>query len=386
MPSALYGPLDLIKNELRNAAIQNLGAAPAGPVKGQVYYDTSNNTLFWWDGTIWQSAKQALLSYGASTAETTFGTSKSDGVATTVARADHTHGNPTHDAAAHSAIPISALAAAAGAVSLGSNLITNLATPVSGTDATNKNYVDNTAQGLDAKASVRAATTANIANLATGAPNTLDGVTLAVNDRVLVKDQSTPSANGIYTITTLGTGANGVWARATDMDSWAEVPSAYVWVEQGTAQADTGWVVTADQGGTLGTTSITWVQFSGAGQITAGAGLTKSGNSLDVVAGDTSLTVAADSIVVNTGVIATVASVTAAVTGVAKKFAAPLTGTASPEVVTHGLNTRDITLTVLNGASPYTAVDVDWDATTPTTATIRYNPNLGAGYRVVCLG
>jgi hypothetical protein len=386
MPSALYGPLDLIKNELRNAAIQNLGAAPAGPVKGQVYYDTSNNTLFWWDGTIWQSAKQALLSYGASTAETTFGTSKSDGVATTVARADHTHGNPTHDAAAHSAIPISALAAAAGAVSLGSNLITNLATPVSGTDATNKNYVDNTAQGLDAKASVRAATTANIANLATGAPNTLDGVTLAVNDRVLVKDQSTPSANGIYTITTLGTGANGVWARATDMDSWAEVPSAYVWVEQGTAQADTGWVVTADQGGTLGTTSITWVQFSGAGQITAGAGLTKSGNSLDVVAGDTSLTVAADSIVVNTGVIATVASVTAAVTGVAKKFAAPLTGTASPEVVTHGLNTRDISLTVLNGASPYTAVDVDWDATTLTTATIRYNPNLGAGYRVVCLG
>jgi hypothetical protein len=386
MPSALYGPLDLVKNELRNAAIQNLGAAPAGPVKGQVYYDTSNNTLFWWDGTIWQSAKQALLSYGASTAETTFGTSKSDGVATTVARADHTHGNPTHDAAAHSAIPISALAAAAGAVSLGSNLITNLATPVSGTDATNKNYVDNTAQGLDAKASVRAATTANIANLATGAPNTLDGVTLAVNDRVLVKDQSTPSANGIYTITTLGTGANGVWARATDMDSWAEVPSAYVWVEQGTAQADTGWVVTADQGGTLGTTSITWVQFSGAGQITAGAGLTKSGNSLDVVAGDTSLTVAADSIVVNTGVIATVASVTAAVTGVAKKFAAPLTGTASPEVVTHGLNTRDISLTVLNGASPYTAVDVDWDATTLTTATIRYNPNLGAGYRVVCLG
>jgi hypothetical protein len=81
-----------------------------------------------------------------------------------------------------------------------------------------------------------------------------------------------------------------------------------------------------------------------------------------------------------------VASVTAAVTGVAKKFAAPLTGTASPEVVTHGLNTRDISLTVLNGASPYTAVDVDWDATTLTTATIRYNPNLGAGYRVVCLG
>jgi hypothetical protein len=104
------------------------------------------------------------------------------------------------------------------------------------------------------------------------------------------------------------------------------------------------------------------------------------------VAGDTSLTVAADSIVVNTAVIATVAALNSAVAGVVKKFAAGLTGTASPETVTHNLNTRDVQVTVLNGASPYTAVEVDWDATTVNTVTIRYNPNLGAGYRAVVVG
>jgi hypothetical protein len=72
--------------------------------------------------------------------------------------------------------------------------------------------------------------------------------------------------------------------------------------------------------------------------------------------------------------------------GVAKKFAAALTGTASPETVTHNLNTRDIQLTVLNGATPYTAVEVDWDASTVNTAVVRYSPNLGAGYRVVVVG
>jgi hypothetical protein len=325
MPN-VYGAIDLQKNELRQAQVQNLTSAPSGPVKGQLWFDSTNNILKWWDGTQWVNAM--------------------------------------------------------GGAGVGS--------PVNPGDAVNKLYADNLSQGLDAKASVHAATTANIANLATGAPNTLDGITLVANDRVLVKDQTTQSANGIYTVTTLGTGANGVWARATDMDTWAEVPSAYTWVEQGTAQADTGWVVTADQGGTLGTTSITWTQFSGAGQITAGAGLTKTGNSLDVVAGDTSLTVAADSVIVNTGVIATQSYVTTsigtAVTGMAKKYAAALTGTASPETVTHNLGTRDIQLTVLNGASPYTAVEVDWDATTVNSAVIRYSPNLGAGYRVCVVG
>jgi len=109
------------------------------------------------------------------------------------------------------------------------------------------------------------------------------------------------------------------------------------------------------------------------------------GNTFDVGAG-TGITVAADSVAVDTTVIATQAYVNTAVAGVTKKYATALNGTASPEVITHNLNTRDIHVTVLNGASPYTAVEVDWDATTLNTATIRYNPALGTGYRVVIIG
>lgn len=418
---AVYGAIDLQKNELRQAVIQNLASAPSSPVKGQLYFDSTGNILYWWSGTQWIAAqgaagavpadtvstqaigdspsagastlysrgdhKHGMPAFGAVTQETTFGTTKADGAAVTIARSDHTHGNPVHDAAAHSAIPLSALAAATGNINMANFQINNVGTPTANTDAVNKQYADNLAQGLDAKASVRAASTANIANLLSAAPNTLDGVSLAVGDRLLLKDQTTPATNGIYTVTTVGTGANGVWARAADMDTWAEVPSAYTWVEQGTANADTGWLSTADQGGTLNTTAIPWVQFSGAGQITAGAGLTKTANTIDFVAGDSSLTVASDSVIVNTSVIATVASVTAGLATKAGKYSAALTGTASPEVVTHNLNTRDIAdVMVINGSSPWQAVVVDWEATSVNTVTVRYNPNLGAGYRVVVTG
>lgn len=188
------------------------------------------------------------------------------------------------------------IAAPTGSVSLNSQRIVSLLDPSGAQDAATKNYVDTFAQGLDSHPSVHAATTANIANVLSGAPNTLDGVTLAANDRVLVKDQTTPAQNGIYTITTLGTGANGVWARAVDQDTWAEVPSAYVWVEMGTTQADTGWTCTSDPGGTLGTTAITWVQFSSAGTNIAGAGLTKTGNTIDVIGTANRILVNPDSI------------------------------------------------------------------------------------------
>lgn len=162
---------------------------------------------------------------------------------------------------------------------------TNVVDPVSAQDIATKNYVDAVAQGLSPKTSVRAATTATV-TLAGSAPNTIDGVTLATNDRILVKNQSTASQNGIYVVTTLGTGSNGTWTRALDMDTWVEVPGASTWVNEGTTFGDTGWVSTADTGGTLNTTAITWTQNSGLGSITAGAGLTKTGNTIDVVSGN----------------------------------------------------------------------------------------------------
>lgn len=147
--------------------------------------------------------------------------------------------------------------------------------------------VDAARTGLDVKASVRAATTANIVLSNT---QTVDGVALAVGDRVLVKDQATASENGIYIV------ASGAWTRATDFDTATEVSAGtFTFVESGTANADSGWVVSTDGVINIGTTALAFAQFSGAGQITAGNGLTKTGNTLNV-GGANGITVAADTV------------------------------------------------------------------------------------------
>jgi hypothetical protein len=129
-------------------------------------------------------------------------------------------------------------------------------TPSGSTDIANKSYVDTVAQGLDTKASVVAGTTVNITLSGT---QTIDGVVLIAGDRVLVKNQTASADNGLYLC------AAGAWTRTTDMNTWAQVPGAYVFVETGTTLADTGWVCTSNAGGTIGVTAITWAQFSGAG-------------------------------------------------------------------------------------------------------------------------
>jgi hypothetical protein len=168
-----------------------------------------------------------------------------------------------------------------GNVNLNSFNITSLATPVADTDAATKAYVDSVAQGLNTKASVVAATTVNITLSGT---QTIDGVVLVATNRVLVKNQTLDQNNGLYLC------ASGAWTRTTDMNTWEEVPSAYVFVENGTTQADTGWVCTSNQGGTLGTTPITWAQFSGAGTYTAGTGLTLTGSVFSINTAQSTIT------------------------------------------------------------------------------------------------
>ena len=160
-----------------------------------------------------------------------------------------------------------------------------------------KGYVDAVKQALDIKASVRVASTANV-SLTGGssdleAGDTIDGVTLVAGDRVLLKNQSTASENGIYVAVASG----GTPARSDDANASAEVTSGmFVWVEEGTSNGDQGYVLTTNNVITLNTTDLTFTQFSGAGQITAGNGLTKSGNTINVVPDNVTLSVSADEI------------------------------------------------------------------------------------------
>jgi hypothetical protein len=378
--------IDLNKNELQNAAIQNLATAPSSPVSGQIYFNTNDDVIYFWNGTAWVtpsadqitsgllasrptaatagtnkfyyatdnyllyysdgSTWQQTNNFGTVTAQTSYGASSGNGSSTNYARADHTHGTPALGTATPTAITGTASAGSAtapskedhthaftptqnlsmatykltnlgtpttstdaatkayadtmlplaggtmsGAIAMGTSKITGLGDPTAAQDAATKAYVDSVAQGLDVKASVHVATTTN-GTLATAFANgqTVDGVVLVTGDRILIKNQTTASENGIYTVN-----ASGAPTRATDMDVAAEFPSAFTFVEEGTTLADTGWVCTNNAPVTVGTTPIVFAQFSGAGEYVAGDGLTLTGNIFAVGAG-TGITVAADTV------------------------------------------------------------------------------------------
>lgn len=252
--SNLYARADHVHptdTSLAPKASPTFTGTPAAPTAGA---DTNTTQL---------ATTAFVVGQASSTAGAALGTA-AVGTSLKYARADHVHAMPTH----------SQVGAPTADVAWGSFKITSLADPVNAQDAATKNYVDSVAQGLDAKQSVRVATTANITLSAT---QTIDGVSVVAGDRVLVKNQTTTSQNGIYIV------AAGAWSRATDMNLWSEVPNAFTFVEAGTTQSDTQWVCTADQGGTLDTTAITWVQFGSASAYVAGNGLNLAGNVFSAV-------------------------------------------------------------------------------------------------------
>ncbi len=195
------------------------------------------------------------------------------GSGTTAAKADHVHAMPTFNQ----------LLAPTADVDFNSKKITGLAEPTQPTDAATKNYVDLMQQGLSPKQAVRAATTTNFNyGLATGFANgdVLDGVTLGTRDRILIKNQYAPEENGIYVVNT-----SGAPSRADDASTWAELAGAYFFVSEGTINAEMGFICVNDAVGILGTTPVSFTQFSGAGQVIAGAGLAKTGNQLSACSG-----------------------------------------------------------------------------------------------------
>ena len=196
-----------------------------------------------------------------------------------------------------------------GDIDVNTSKIVNVTDPTANQDAATKAYVDSVANGLDVKDSVKVATAAalsavtynNGAGTLTADANgalTVDGVTMAVDDRLLVKDQASAVQNGIYKVTATG-GASAVFVltRTPDADTAAELTGGtFFFAEEGTANADNGYVATHNGTPTFGSTNITFAQFSGAGQISAGNALTKTGNTLNVAVDDSSIEVNSDAL------------------------------------------------------------------------------------------
>jgi hypothetical protein len=302
--------LDLNQNELLKAKLETLASAPATPVLGQIYYDSTKQQIgvcinpvgpVWsYGGDITDVVGTAPIvvsvnAAGVATVSINPATTSTPG---SMSAADKTKlDNATNAATASTLVQRDASGNAAF------NMLTINNAPTNATDAVNKAYADALVQGLDIKQSVRAIATSNVASLS--GPQTIDGVSLVAGDRVLLISQTTTTQDGIYVV------AAGAWTRATDFAIGSTVAGAFMFVEEGT-NADTGWVCTNNKGSdTVGTNDLSFTQFSGAGSIVAGFGLTKTGNTLDVVAADNSIDVQADSIAVKlnaTGAIETTAT------------------------------------------------------------------------------
>lgn len=290
------------------------------------------------------------------------------------------------------------------------NKITGLATPTNATDAATKGYVDSTAIGLDVKLSVRVATTANIdltADLENG--DVLDGVTLATGNRVLVKNQTDQTQNGIYVVA-----SSGAASRSEDANSDAEVTAGlFTFVEEGTVNGNTGYVLTSDNPITLGSTNLVFSQFSGVGTFTAGAGITLAGTefSVDVTptSGSASLTNTGGAVEVKTNTndgLEVTASGLGINNGTGLTFAAGALvfdtangygtrklafnvgdGAATSYAVTHSLATRDVSVHVYENASPYAQVEADVEHTDSNNLTVKFSVAPTSNqYRVVVVG
>jgi hypothetical protein len=374
--------LDLSLNQILNLVVQNLSSDPGSPVAGQFWYNTTTNVLKYYDGT-------ATRIIGKLT------NSLSDFAA------------PTSD------LPI------------GSHKLTGVADPTSASDAATKGYVDSAALGLDVHASVRAASTANVV-VASGLVNgvAIDGITIATGDRILLKNQTAPAENGVYV-----TAASGAAARAADLNSSANYLSGiFVFVEQGTANAAAGFIVTTQGSITVGTTSVTWTQMSGATSYTAGSGLLLTGTVFSLKVDGTTVyvdgsgntavkssatanqtllsngssttptwgalpignanAVSGQLAIANGGTAGSTAATARANLGATTKFSGSIGDGSSTTIdVAHGLGTTDVIVQVHDGTTPFEIVQVEAKVKDSNTVTVIFATAPATNrYRVAVIG
>src|SRR5574343_274473 len=283
------------QNEIQFAKIHNVSTAPTSPVPGQIIFNTTLTKLGYWNGTSWiyDSTLSFLGSLPIVIGQSGDTYTISINPATTSAAGSMSAADKTKlDAATTANTPSTIVLRDASGNFIANQItaatITGLNAPVNGSDAVNKSYVDSLSQGLNTKQSVVVATTANITLSGT---QTIDGVSVAAGQRVLVKNQTTQSQNGIYLSNA------GAWTRTSDLATGASAAATYVFVQQGATQGDTGWLCISDSGvDIVGTSTLLWTQFSAATALVPGAGLQNSSNTWNIVPVDSSIIVNPDTI------------------------------------------------------------------------------------------
>ena len=290
--------IDLNQNQLVNATFEVLGTDPSSSnFEGRLIYNSTTDTIKVYANGAWRSLPHTIVSGGGAGIAEALTVSESNGTITlTLAVADTDSAGLLPAAMWQMLTDATSDATASKLVKRDASGNAKVATPTDSAHIATKGYVDSARQGLDVKASVRVATTAAI-NLSTDldAGSVIDGVTLVTGDRVLVKNQGTASENGIYVAV-----ASGAASRSSDANGTADTgeltSGTFTFVEAGTVNFDSGFVISTDGTITVGTTGITWTQFSGAGSFEAGDGLSKSGTQVNVNVTSNRTAITADAI------------------------------------------------------------------------------------------
>jgi hypothetical protein len=276
--------IDLNANQLINAKFEALATNPSsGNFEGRMYFNTATFTVMVYANGAWRKSVHSIVSGGGAGIAEALTVSESNGTVTLTLNVADTDSAGLLPAAMWNMLTDATDAATASKlVKRDGSGNAKVATPTDAAHIATKGYVDAARQGLDVKQSVRVASTANVA-ISTGleAGDVIDGVTLVAGDRVLLKNQTTASENGIYVAV-----ASGAASRSSDANGTADTgelkPGTFAFVEEGTVNFDSGFVISTNGTITVGSTSIAWTQFSGAGSFDAGDGLSKSGTTVNV--------------------------------------------------------------------------------------------------------